>query len=66
MDVISLDASLVRGSHGRPTDRSEDGPLFITTRPELLGTGPVAAGDVKALLLEHIFGATNPIARRAA
>jgi len=66
MDVISLDATLVRGSHGRPTDRPEDGPLFITSRPDLLGAGPVAATDVKALLLEHIFGAANPIVRRAA
>ena len=66
MDVISLDATLVRGSHGRPTDQPENGPLFITSNPELLGAGPVAAGDVKALLLEHVFGATNPIARRAA
>ncbi len=40
MDVISLDATLVRGSHGRPTDRPEDGPLFITSRPDLLGDGP--------------------------
>jgi len=56
----------VRGSHGRPTDRPEDGPLFITSMPQLLGTGPVAASDVKALLLEHVFGAANPISRRAA
>ena len=57
MDVISLDATLVKGSHGRPTDRPEDGPLFISTVPELLGDGPVAATDVKRLLLEHVFGA---------
>ncbi len=31
MDVISLDAGLVKGSHGRPTDRPEDGPLFISS-----------------------------------
>lgn len=66
MDVISLDATLVRGSHGRPTDRAEDGPLFITTRPELLGAGPVAATDVKSLLLEHVFGIAEPAARRSA
>ena len=64
MDVISLDATLVRGSHGRPTDRPEDGPLFITSKPDLLGAGPVAAGDVKSLLLEHVFGAAKPIAER--
>lgn len=66
MDVISLDATLVHGSHGRPTDRSEDGPLFITTRPDLLGKGPVAATDVKSLLLEHVFGIAEPAARRSA
>jgi predicted AlkP superfamily pyrophosphatase or phosphodiesterase len=69
MDVISLDAGLVKGSHGRPTDRPEDGPLVISSRPELLGDGPVHATDVKALLLDHVFGAsaaTRPAARRHA
>jgi len=55
MDVIGLDATVVRGSHGRPTERAEDGPLFITTAPELLADGPVAAAAVKQLLLDHVF-----------
>ena len=55
MDVISLDATLVKGSHGRPTDNADEGPLFITSAPELLEDGPVAATDVKRLLLEHVF-----------
>jgi len=55
MDVIGLDATVVRGSHGRPTDRAEDGPLFITTAPELLADGPVPAAAVKQLLLDHVF-----------
>ena len=59
MDVISLDATLVKGSHGRPTDRPEDGPLFITSAPELLGVDPVAATSVKALLLDHVFGSAE-------
>ncbi|NJD31203.1 MAG: alkaline phosphatase family protein [Gammaproteobacteria bacterium] len=63
MDVISLDASLVKGSHGRPTDRPEDGPLFITSRPDLLGEGAVHATDVKRLLLDHVFGESiEPVA----
>jgi predicted AlkP superfamily pyrophosphatase or phosphodiesterase len=66
MDVISLDATLVRGSHGRPTDRPEEGPLFITSMPELLGTGPVAASEVKSLLLQHVFGAARPLTRKTA
>jgi hypothetical protein len=55
MDVIGLDATVVRGSHGRPTDRQADGPLFITTAPELLADGPVPATSVKQLLLDHLF-----------
>jgi len=35
MDVIGLDASLVRGSHGSITSDSE-GPLFITQQSHLL------------------------------
>jgi predicted AlkP superfamily pyrophosphatase or phosphodiesterase len=66
MDVISLDASLVRGSHGRLTDRPEDGPILMTTRPDLLGDGPVAATDVKDLLLAHVFGAASIVQRGAA
>jgi predicted AlkP superfamily pyrophosphatase or phosphodiesterase len=58
MDVIGLDANVVRGSHGRPTDRAEDGPLFITSAPGLLADGPVPAAAVKQLLLDHVFGAT--------
>jgi predicted AlkP superfamily pyrophosphatase or phosphodiesterase len=57
MDVIGLDATVVRGSHGRPTDRAEDGPLFITSAAELLAEGPVSAVAVKQLLLDHLFGA---------
>jgi predicted AlkP superfamily pyrophosphatase or phosphodiesterase len=55
MDVIPLDATLVKGSHGRPTDDANEGPLFITSAPELLDEGPVAATEVKRILLEHVF-----------
>jgi predicted AlkP superfamily pyrophosphatase or phosphodiesterase len=55
MDVIPLDATLVKGSHGRPTDDEADGPLFITSEPHLVIDAPVAAADVKRLILAHIF-----------
>jgi predicted AlkP superfamily pyrophosphatase or phosphodiesterase len=55
MDVISLDASLVKGSHGRPTDRPEDGPLLISSEPRLLPQARVAATDVKRIMLDHVF-----------
>ena len=56
MDVIALDASLVRGSHGRPTDDPNDGPLFVTSLPEALPGGELAATQVKDVLLAHVFG----------
>jgi predicted AlkP superfamily pyrophosphatase or phosphodiesterase len=34
MSVIPLDATLVRGSHGRPTDRLGDGPVMISSEKE--------------------------------
>jgi len=66
MDVISLDATLVKGSHGRPTDDAQDGPLFITSAGELACEGPVAATDVKRLLLDHVFSQSSATARKVA
>jgi predicted AlkP superfamily pyrophosphatase or phosphodiesterase len=55
LDVIPLDASLVKGSHGRVT-ADEDGPIFISSEPSLLPSdGSIAAADVKGLLLRHLF-----------
>jgi len=56
MDVIPLDASLVKGSHGRPTDNLAAGPVVISSERELLPDGPVDATAVKTLLLDHVFG----------
>ncbi len=55
LDVIPLDTSLVKGSHGRLPDREEEGPLLMSSEPGLLPDTPVAAADVKALLLRHVF-----------
>jgi predicted AlkP superfamily pyrophosphatase or phosphodiesterase len=55
MDVIPLDADLVRGSHGRLTRSAEEGPILISSRPGLLPEGSVRAEAVKGLILEHIF-----------
>ncbi len=57
LDVIGLDASLVKGSHGRPTDDTDEGPLFISSEADLLPAGPeVQATEVKNLILAHLFG----------
>jgi len=53
MDVISLDATLVKGSHGLLTEPGK-GPVFLSTEPELVPES-VHAADVKALVLRHVF-----------
>jgi predicted AlkP superfamily pyrophosphatase or phosphodiesterase len=56
LDVISLkDTKLVKGSHGRPTDDPQHGPLVISSRADLLPEGAVEATDFKRLVLEHLF-----------
>jgi len=55
MDVIPLDAGLVKGSHGRLTDDPEDGPLVASSEPSLLPAGLVPATAVKQLVLDHLF-----------
>ena len=55
MDVIPLDAGLVKGSHGRLTDDPADGPLFASSEPSLLPNCPVPATAVKQLVLDHLF-----------
>jgi predicted AlkP superfamily pyrophosphatase or phosphodiesterase len=57
MDVIPLDAGLVKGSHGRLTGEPDAGPLFISSEPRLLPDGPVSATSVKDAILAHVFAA---------
>ncbi len=57
MDVISLkDTQLVKGSHGRPTDDPSNGPLVITSDPDLVRhDGAIDATMFKRLVLDHVF-----------
>ncbi len=55
MDVIPLDAGLVKGSHGRLTDDPQDGPVFISSEKRTVQGESVAATDVKSLLLQHLY-----------
>src|SRR5690606_13199341 len=56
LDVIPLDATLVKGSHGRLTDRAEDGPVIIGSQAHLLPEGPVPATAVKQVMLDYLLG----------
>jgi hypothetical protein len=55
MDVIALDAGLVKGSHGRIGDDPAHGPLVISSEPALLPNKAIHAVEVKELVLRHIF-----------
>jgi predicted AlkP superfamily pyrophosphatase or phosphodiesterase len=53
MDVVPLNAELVRGSHGRcPTDERE-WPLLISPARELTAKSPIDATDVFGMLKSH-------------
>ena len=54
LEVIPLDASLVRGSHGRPTDRPEDGPLFMSSEKDAVRSA-IDATAVRDAILSHVF-----------
>jgi predicted AlkP superfamily pyrophosphatase or phosphodiesterase len=55
LDVIPLDASLVKGSHGRVTDAAADGPLLMSSDARLLPPGAIHATSVKNIMLDHLF-----------
>ncbi len=55
MDVIPLDATLVKGSHGRRPADKMDWPVFITDRPELLGAKEIESTDVYHALLRQVL-----------
>lgn len=59
MNVIGLDASVVKGSHGRPVDDPQAGPMIMADWPAAFAAGPVAATEVKDIALGVIFGAED-------
>lgn len=62
MNVIGLDATLVKGSHGRPADDPQDGPLILFDRADAFGgdeRSAVNATDVKAIALGIMFPTGN-------
>ncbi len=56
MDVIPLDASLVRGSHGRCPDEVREWPVLMSSRRDLVSKPEINAIDVFELLRSHCIG----------
>jgi predicted AlkP superfamily pyrophosphatase or phosphodiesterase len=53
MDVIPLDASLVKGSHGR-ADTGDSGPVVMSRQANLLSSTSIDSVDVFKLILNHL------------
>ncbi len=54
LDVIPLDATLVRGSHGRFGEWSDGGPCVISRQKSLFRTDQMMSVDVYSLMLRHL------------
>ncbi len=55
MDVVSLDTSLVKGTHGRLPSSPEDGPLLISSSAKQK-TSHLEITEVAELLMDTMFG----------
>jgi predicted AlkP superfamily pyrophosphatase or phosphodiesterase len=55
MDIIPLDASLVKGSHGAIPKDSLDHPVFISQHKDLIKDESLSAINVQDLILKSIF-----------
>ena len=54
LEVVPLDASYVKGSHGVLTASPEDGPIILTRSGDLLPSETIAATDVFDVILAHL------------
>lgn len=59
MDVIPLDTSLVRGSHGRVSVRPEHRPVLITEKKLLDAPETLSCQVVRDVILAHLFDETR-------
>jgi len=56
IDLIPLDATLVKGSHGRRPADKRDWPVIISGQTELLGAQQIESTDVYRILLRQVVG----------
>jgi predicted AlkP superfamily pyrophosphatase or phosphodiesterase len=57
MDIIPLDATLIKGSHGRIPESPQDWPLLITGQTDTLpAASQIEAPGVYQVLLSHLTG----------
>ncbi len=63
LEVTPLDASLVRGSHGRVTTARDESPFIATQSPDLLPRDQLQAPEICDVLLQHLGVAAPALAR---
>lgn len=54
MDVIPLDATLIKGSHGRVPEDKGEWPILLTKQKDLLPQKELLATDVFEVILQHL------------
>ena len=59
MDLIPLDAALVRGSHGLPPRNDDDAPVLLSSVAQGPASGRVPMNQVKDQMLRMIFDAPS-------
>jgi len=55
MDLVPLDATLVKGSHGARPASELDYPILISERPDLLPSKSISATDVYKVIKQHVL-----------
>lgn len=55
MEVIGLDASLVKGSHGVAPARAAEGAMVMSSEARLVESATIAPTAVMELMLRHVF-----------
>lgn len=59
LDVIPLDAQLVRGSHGIAPASPEDAPVLLSSESRLVEADTLSPVEVCPLILRHLFESTD-------
>jgi hypothetical protein len=54
LEIVPLDATVVKGSHGIRNERTEDRPMVATNAPSLLPEDALQATDVYDVMLRHL------------
>ena len=55
LEVIPLDARLIRGSHGRIPENRHEWPILLSSQPDLVQSDTLLATEVYETILAHVF-----------